>query len=176
MSLRVVDLKSTLSLRVARDADAAPIIRLVGEVLQEYGETICLSPGGAEADLQEIEQSYLNSGGCFWVLETPGNSKQAIVGTHAALLDPEDPGRCILKRLYLARQFRGSGNGDRLMQVAIDWAINQQCERIEFWSDTRFKRAHRFFARLGFVASGETRQMHDSHVPYQEYHFRMQLC
>ncbi len=175
MSLRVVDREGPLSLRVARDADSAKMIRLVGEVLQEYGETICLSPGGAEADLQEIERSYLDAGGCFWVLETHRNSNQAIVGTHAAVLDPRDSRKCILKRLYLSREFRGSGNGDRLMQAAIDWAIDQQCERIEFWSDTRFKRAHRFFARLGFIASGETRQMHDSHVPYQEYHFRMEL-
>jgi hypothetical protein len=43
--------------------------------------------------------------------------------------------------------------------------------RIEFWSDTRFTRAHAFFARLDFHRDGRIRSMDDGYMPYQEYFF-----
>ena len=57
----------------------------------------------------------------------------------------------------------------------MDWAIEQarqeEFKRIEFWSDTRFTRAHRFFERIGFQRDGRIREMSDGWIPYQEYFF-----
>lgn len=61
------------------------------------------------------------------------------------------------------------------MQVTIDWARDTGFERVEFWSDTRFERAHRFFEKFGFQKSGEVRDMTDSVVPYSEYFFFLEL-
>ncbi|MEZ5299833.1 MAG: hypothetical protein R3F11_04075 [Verrucomicrobiales bacterium] len=46
---------------------------------------------------------------------------------------------------------------------------------IQFWSDTRFTRAHRFFKRLGFEQGG-IREMHDGALPYQEHFFSMPIA
>ena len=78
---------------------------------------------------------------------------------------------CTFKRLYLDREFRGAGAGQELMQWNIDWVRQRGFERIEFWSDTRFDRAHRFFEKFGFEKSGEAREMNDSHQTYWEYPF-----
>ena len=163
-----------MKIRLANNLDSAGVIKLIDSVLGEYDDAVCLD--GAEADLIDIEQSF--SGGAFWVLEDESNG--AIVGTHAAMettpAAPQLSGSptrrvCVFKRLYLAKRFRGTQWGFRLMQNNIDWAKEQGMDRIEFWSDTRFERAHRFFERFGFQKSGDVRTMEDSHLTYQECFF-----
>ncbi len=169
-------------LRLATHHDQAAVIQLIDSVLQEYNDQICLE--GAESDLLDIEGQYFGRGGAFWVLSDPG-SQQAprqsqkndfrVIGCHAAIGNREQPEVCNFKRLYLAPAYRGGSGGQQLMQVAIDWARESGFTRIEFWSDTRFERAHRFFRKFGFQKSGQVRAMHDSHAPYQEYFFWLDL-
>lgn len=159
-------------IRLASTDDGPSVVELVRQVLAEYGETICLEEGGAEADLQTIDASYFGvnqfgKSGAFWVLA----ADRRVIGTHAALPCSADPDVCVFKRLYLDSAYRGTESGQQLMQVTIDWAIEQRFKRIEFWSDVRFSRAHRFFAKFGFERTGETRTMSDSFIPYQELQF-----
>ena len=57
------------------------------------------------------------------------------------------------------------------MQVTIDWTKEAGFARVEFWSDTRFERAHRFFEKFGFERDGRIREMFDGVDPYQEYFY-----
>ena len=157
-------------IRAATFNDQPSIIGLITSVYVEYGEKICLE--GADADLTDIKNFYVQQGGQFWVL-VEGST---VIGTHAAL-PADSPEICRFRRLYLAKPQRGvSGWGARLMQVAIDWAREQSFRRIEFWSDVRFERAHQFFAKSGFRTDGNMRTMHDGHEPYHEYFFWMDLA
>ena len=61
------------------------------------------------------------------------------------------------------------------MDWAVDWSIKNKFHRVEFWSDVRFKRAHSFFEKYGFVKSGEIREMNDGALPYSEFFFYMNL-
>ena len=166
-------------LRLANIQDLNGISALIDSVLQEYGDHICLD--GAEADLRDISSNYFDRDGMFWVLvkqdAEPNRSdmKSPIIGCHAALANPNQKHVCNFKRLYLAKPFRGTQWGHRLMQIAIDWATESGFERIEFWSDTRFHRAHHFFKKFGFQLSGQSRVMHDSHQPYEEYFFYLNI-
>jgi putative acetyltransferase len=138
---------------------------LIDDVLNEYGDR--LSPDAADRDLLDIGSYYVATGGMFVVLEDTGR----IRGTHAAIPAPQQPGVCIFRRLYLESGLRGGPWGSRLMQWALDWARKQGMQRIEFWSDTRFARAHRFFARFGFQRDGRIRTVEDGWLPYQEYFY-----
>ena len=162
-----------LVLREAQEKDGPGIIALISSVLNEFGEEICLGAGGAECDLVSIQTSYFDHGNVFWVMEDLAERK--IVGTHAALVDQQDSACCILKRLYLHPDFRGTHCANALMQIAVDWAHQHRCCRVEFWSDTRFKRAHRFFEKFGFMPTGAIRTMNDSYAPYNERHYRLDL-
>jgi putative acetyltransferase len=115
----------------------------------------------------DIDGRYLAAGGAFVILDDGGT----ICGSHAVLPYADRPGVCTFRRLYLAPTLRGTGWGERLMQWAFDWARTAGLSRVEFWSDVRFVRAHRFFRRLGFVQSGEVREMHDGAMPYREFFF-----
>jgi putative acetyltransferase len=163
------------SIRLATQADTDGVVELIDGILKEYGDRICLTPGGSEADLLDFESGYRAKGGEFWVLESVKEGDSRIIGTHATRPDPNNGEVCTFKRLYLHSEFRGTNWGRDLMQVTIDWARNSDFKRVEFWSDTRFERAHRFFEKFGFQKSGEERHMTDSVVPYSEYFFFLEL-
>lgn len=165
-----------LEIRLATEADCEGIVELIDGVLIEYGDRICTTPGGAESDVLDIDAGYRSRGGEFWVLDSFEQGASRIVGTHATRPDPERPTEvCTFKRLYLHQSLRGTNWGHDLMQITIDWARERAFKRIEFWSDTRFERAHRFFEKFGFQRTGEARQMTDSVVPYAEYFFFLNL-
>lgn len=153
-------------LRPARAPDQPGVIRLIDSVYREYGDLLCLE--GADRDLLELSATY---GDDFVVLEQQGE----IVGTHAVRRIAERPGVCTFRRLYLAAPWRGTGWGERLMDWAVGRARELGCRRIEFWSDTKFERAHRFFRRLGFRQDGRRREMHDANLPYSEWFFYQDL-
>jgi GNAT superfamily N-acetyltransferase len=158
-----------LTLQIATQDDQPGIIQLIDQVYAEYADRVCLE--GAESDLLDLQTHYFAKGGAFVVLKYD----QQIVGTHAALPIETSPAICTFRRLYLQQRLRGSGHGARLMQWAIDWALDRRFDRIEFWSDTRFEHAHRFFHKFGFVTDHTVRQMDDGVTPYQEYLFTKEL-
>lgn len=165
-----------LKIRLATNDDCDGIVEVIDNVLKEYGDRICITPGGSEADVLDIDAGYRDYGGEFWVLEGVEDGQSRIVGTHATRPDKENSKEiCTFKRLYLRKDLRGTAWGRELMQVTIDWARESNFKRVEFWSDTRFERAHRFFEKFGFQKSGEVRHMTDSTVPYSEYFFFLDL-
>ena len=156
------------TIRRAYNSDSPRIISLIADVYREYGDEIYLE--GADKDLVDIEGYYRQVSGDFVILER----NDEIAGTHAVL--PLDLANRVItfRRLYLRQELRGSGCGKRLMKWAIDWSMREGYHSVEFWSDIRFQRAHRFFQQLGFT-KGDTRNMTDGAMPYSEYQFSMNL-
>lgn len=169
--------RGEISLQPATRAHQPAIIELIGSVYEEYGERICLED--ADQDLLDLESSYAAKGGAFVVLTETASStsgeNQSVVGCHAVLPLVDRPGRCTFRRLYVHPRLRGSGAGETLMNWAINAAEERGFHHVGFWSDTRFHRAHRFFARLKFQADGRTREMRDGFEPYREYYFEREL-
>src|SRR5689334_9488848 len=153
-------------LRPATDADVPGIVALIDGVYREYGDRIFLE--GADADLLKIDDYYRAPGGEFVVL---ADEAGAIYAAHAVQPIDKSQGLCTFRRLYMKAELRGGGWGARVMQWAIDWARDAGFRRVEFWSDTRFTRAHRFFRRLGFQHDGRVRHLDDGAMPYSEYFF-----
>ena len=156
-------------LRLAKQQDRQAIIRLIDQVLREYGDEICLT--GADHDLTDIDGHYQQVGGAFIVLDDEGT----IRGTHAVVPDGIHHDVCFLRRLYLEQGLRGDEWGIRLMDWTLEWAAAHGACRVELWSDTRFERAHAFFRRYGFRQDGRTREMHDGVEPYKERFFSKDL-
>ncbi|MDE0737246.1 MAG: GNAT family N-acetyltransferase [Pirellulaceae bacterium] len=162
-------MKPLLNFRAATADDQPGIINLINRVYEEYGDRICLEE--ADADLLDIQGFYLQQEGEFMVLE----QDNLILGTHALLPLADQPGCCTFRRLYLDKSLRGESWGEQMMRWALERAATRGFQRVEFWSDTRFERAHRFFQRLGFQPDGRLRQMTDGLIDYQEYFFSRPL-
>jgi putative acetyltransferase len=151
--------------------DSSALIALIDSVYREYGDRICLE--NYDADLLEVPKPYVDQGGMIVVAcERDGT----IAGVHAAIPLDKPANVFTFRRLYVAPQYRGKTPVPKmLMHWAIDYARSHGAERIEFWSDTRFERAHCFFQKFGFKTTGERRECDDSWEPYWEYFFFLDL-
>jgi putative acetyltransferase len=158
-----------MHLRPATSQDSDAIAALIADIYQENGEELC--PEGGDADLLDIEASYAGRGGAAVVLLDGGK----VAGCHATLPIDPDAGLITFRRLYLRRDLRGGSAGRELMQWALDWARDRGYRNVQFWSDTRFTRAHRFFERFGFRKTGRIRDMDDGSMPYSEFEFVLAL-
>ncbi len=153
-----------LVLRPFEPRDRDGIIALIDGIFREYGDRACIEK--CDADLGDVASHY--APGRFMVLT---DSADTVLGTAAIVEDNERPGVFWLKRLYLHPSLRGTGSGERLLRWAIDTARAIGCTRMEFWSDTRFKRGHAFYAKHGFIRTDVVRTVDDGWEPYDEYFF-----
>lgn len=143
------------------------MIALIDGIYREYSDRVHLQK--SEADLMDIPANF--APGYFMVLEDTGEVRATV----AISPDPERPGVCFLKRLYLDSRLRGTGAGARLLEWFFETAHGLGMTRTELWSDVRFERAHAFYRKHGFRNDGEMREMDDSWQPYREYFFSREL-
>ena len=91
-----------------RDRDfAAEVIR---SVLSEYG--LGWEPDGADKDVLQVKENYLDNGGEFWVIEYQDN----IVGTSAFYPIQRGENAVEIRKMYLLPKARGFGLGKYLLQ------------------------------------------------------------
>jgi putative acetyltransferase len=154
----------------AQNSDKDRVVALIESCYQEHGDQITLN--GDDSDLLNLEGNYHGRAGQFIIVE---DQQQTIVGCHAVVPLEQKPHSCTFRRLYLQRSLRGTGLGHALMQWALEWAHTQGFKRVEFWSDTRFERAHNFFLKSGFLTENTTRKMDDGIQPYSEFFFWINL-
>jgi putative acetyltransferase len=151
--------------RFAPDHGAAAI-HVIRTVFVEYGMTFDLD--GFDDDLRDVNAHYRGHAGEFWVLVHEGR----VVGTIAVV--PADASSCELKRLYLLREYRGSGHGRRLIEHVVSWASDRGYRTMVAWSDVRLDTAHRVYRRLGFEPIGE--RSCDDIDKSREHGFRLRLA
>jgi putative acetyltransferase len=153
-------------IRSATKKDREKIIALIDQIFREYDDRVFLE--GAEKDLTALPDIYHDAGGDFWVYEIDNE----IIGTMAVV--PRENNSAELKRFYLAANYRGSGIADKMLQHVINWCKNNHVQKLCFWSDTRFIRAHRFYSKRGFIKGG-MRHMTDGLTPYNEVYYEKKL-
>lgn len=138
-------LASAVWIRPFREEDAGAVRSIVERVLGEFD--LDLDPDGVDADLEDIERAYRTRGGEFWVVE---DGRGGVVGTCGVWIDPEDPRRCEIRKMYLEPRLRGLGMGRRLLAGAIDHARRAGCETIELETNRAMKAATSLYESHGF--------------------------
>jgi GNAT superfamily N-acetyltransferase len=68
--------------------------------------------------------------------------------------------RSLIEAVRVRSDRRGEGLGGRLMSWAIERARERGCGLVQLTTDKTRADAHRFYARLGFVASHEGMKLH----------------
>jgi len=131
-------------LRQATNADAESIRALVFAVLEEYG--LEPDPNATDADLDDIEQSYLAPGGTFRVLE---DKDDAVIGAYGLFRIDSDT--CELRKMYLRRDQRGRGYGRRLLDDALARAKALGFARVTLETASVLREAIALYERYGFI-------------------------
>ena len=107
----------SFSVREATNVDCAAIWALISGVLKEYA--FAPDRTTTDRDLTDIEASYTNAGGVFFVLL----DASSIIGTVA--LCRESDACCELCRMYLAANYRRRGLGRLLFDTATKEAVRR---------------------------------------------------
>lgn len=154
-------------IRSATDDDAPQVIALIAACFADYPGCVMDLPG-LDADLPHIASNIRQQDGEFWVV-TLGERLVGCAG-YAPAADHEIE----LKRMYVARDMRRRGIAAQLLERVLAAAAQRRAAGIVLWSDTRFREAHRFYSRHGFVQTGRTRDLNDPSNT-TEYEFRLRL-
>ena len=131
-------------LRCANNHDCPGIAQLVFAVLREY--SLKPAPESTDADLKDIERSYIKSGGAFLVLEAKDGS---IVGAYG--LYRIDRATCELRKMYLQKSFRGRGLGKLLMEDALANARRMGFKKVTLETASVLTEAISLYKSYGFV-------------------------
>ncbi len=131
-------------LRPADNKDCEKIADLVFSILKEYN--LKPDPVATDADIKDIEQSYFERGGTFYVLEEKDGS---IIGAYG--LYPVDRQTCELRKMYLHNSYRGKGLGKLLLEDALSKARQIGFKKMTLETASVLKEAISLYKSYGFV-------------------------
>jgi putative acetyltransferase len=145
--MTAIRLPNPFVLRAATNADQPAIWALISAVLAGYGITTSLA--STDRDLADIEASYSNKGGSFFVLL----DGLTVVGTVA--LKRESQSSCELCRMYLSPQYRRRGLGRTLLHHAVTEGKAQGYTEIHLKTAAVLVEAIRLYESIGFVRTAD---------------------
>jgi ribosomal protein S18 acetylase RimI-like enzyme len=137
--------------------DYERVIKLISDIIvNEFKFKLELE--SLDSDLLQVEKQYSKAnGGCFWVAErsSTGNNKNNfhdhIIGTIAIRNLKHLKSTCELKRMYVSKGFRRLGIGQRMLNIAIDFARKAGYSRIILDSSKNLDAARTLYLKAGFV-------------------------
>ncbi len=149
-----------VTVRAARQADAAAMVRYAVAIFAEGGLDLPVAPGEFQLTLAEEEAVVAEhaaapnavfllalgpEGEVLGMLNCHGSSRRAL--RHSCEMG-----------ISVAKEYRGQGIGRSLMQAMVDWARASGMKRIELKVYARNERAIRLYRSFGFQAEGRRRR------------------
>lgn len=135
---------SGAAVRRAAKADTIAARELVFAILGEYGFTP--EPNATDADLMDLEAGFLAEGGMFDVAVLPDGTLVGCCGMKIL-----GDGRLELRKMYVRRDMRGQGLGQRLLDRALSWARARSHPRVELETASVLKEAIALYRKAGFA-------------------------
>lgn len=131
------------NLREYRPGDEYEVFALVEYVLKQYG--LSVNPEETDADIKDIDKSYILSGGAFRVLEDNGR----IVGSYG--IYKIDDGVCELRKMYLQPEYKGRGLGKKMMEDAFLVTKSLGYSTMILETNSCLKEAVSLYKKYGFI-------------------------
>jgi GNAT superfamily N-acetyltransferase len=154
-------------IRAFRPEDKPGVVAVIKSVYDDYHYIVDFDH--FEADLVDIQSTYQDAGGEFWVAEDAG----VVAGSVGVL--PHEGDTCELKRLYVGKAYRRCGLATRLLATARGWAIANGYRRMVLWSDVLLTAAHGLYLKTGFRALPGTRAVDPTNPTSVERFFEINL-
>ena len=135
-------------------SDQAAVKQFIIDVWKEFGFNYHKE---YDRDLDDIQSFYMNLGGMFLILKQDKN----IIGTIAVIKKTDVIAE--LKRLYVAKNYRGNGYGSALVDKANMYCKECGFKKIILETNKKFIIAHELYQKHGFSLTHE-----DSRSYYME--------
>jgi GNAT superfamily N-acetyltransferase len=147
-------LSQDIKIRVFHRNDSERVIELISNIIvHEFN--FKLEFNALDADILAIEEIYNKSNaGCFWVAAgsiDDNTQRQKIVGTTAIRNLKQFESTCELKRMYVLKEFRRLGLGQKLLNIAIDFAKSIGYSRMVLDSSKTLYAARALYLKNSFV-------------------------
>lgn len=139
---------SEIIIRSATNDDCERVQTLVFGVLREYDLELDLD--GTDKDIADIETFYINRGGIFELLE---DAQGNLLGTCG--LYPLNNETVELRKMYFAKDFRGRGFGNKIMQRMIEKSRDLGFRKIYLETASVLKEATHLYEKFGFQPTEE---------------------
>jgi putative acetyltransferase len=143
-------------------SDRTAAANVINTVLTEYG--LGWEADGADRDVLEIEEYYIDAGGEFWVIE----HQNKIVGTGAYYPIKRGENAVEIRKMYLLPEIRGLGLGKYLLHQ-LELTIEKRGFK-QIWIETAsvLKEAVQLYENNGYIsATGvETKRCDRVYVKY----------
>lgn len=111
----------------------------------------------SDAGLAKYQAAFLKIDGDanndLFVVERDGRLIATAQVTWIPYLSRGGNERCHVEAVRVASDLRGLGIGAMLMQFIVDKARGRGCLMVQLTTDLTRENAHRFYARMGFVAT-----------------------
>jgi GNAT superfamily N-acetyltransferase len=153
-------LSQSIKIRVFHKSDSDKVKEFISDIIVNDFK-FKLEFDTLDYDILAIDETYNKSNrGCFWVAETIVNDdsnteekqqKQKLVGTTAVRNLKQFESTCELKRMYVLRDFRRLGLGQKLLDTAIGFAKSVGYSRIVLDSSKALYPAKALYLKSGFV-------------------------
>lgn len=150
---------SPITIRAARRADLPALVRLLADDdLGRERESISptLSPA-YEAAFTAIQRDPAHE---LVVVEDQGEVIGTLQLTVIPYLTYQGGMRALIEAVRVAAPYRSRGIGEQLIAWAVEHARQRGCHLVQLTTDKRRPAAHRFYDRLGFIASHEGMKLH----------------
>jgi len=139
-------------IREYKQQDSENVFKFISDILvKEFN--ITLEFNNLDSDLLDIKNHYnKDDDGCFWIVELKDNSQ--IIGTVAIRKLKEfasTSATAELKRMFLAKKYRGFGIGQQMLDTAIDFAKRTGYNRILLYSSNELKASRALYLKNGFM-------------------------
>jgi ribosomal protein S18 acetylase RimI-like enzyme len=145
-------LSKAFKIRAFHRNDSERVIRLISDIIvNEFNFKLDFNT--LDSDILDIEENYNKSdGGCFWVAESvdDNNRQQKIVGTTAVRNLKQFESTCELKRMYVLKEFRRLGLGQKLLDIAVGYAKNVGYSKMVLDSSSNLYAARALYLKKGF--------------------------
>ena len=130
--------------------DSNSVFNLILDIVdKEFNIKVDLN--GLDSDLVHLGEYYnRHNGGCLYVAEIEDNSNK-IIGTAAIRNLKQFHSTCELKRMFVSKQYRKLGIGQRLLDVTLDFARKVGYSKILLYSSSDLIAARNLYLKNGFV-------------------------
>lgn len=143
---------NNINIRKASVSDIAAVINLIAD--DQLGATREQVDGPVSLVYRTaFERIERQNGNDIYVAEIDGEIIGCMQLTFITGLSRKGLTRCQIEAVRISKTLRSQGIGKKMMVYAIDLAKTSGCGLVQLTTDNTREDAHRFYKKLGFVAS-----------------------
>jgi putative acetyltransferase len=153
---------NNVQIRLFRKSDSKKVLNLISDIIVNEFK-FRLEFNGLDSDLIGIEGHYKKSDGeCFWVVEETIDKQ--IISTTGIRNLKQYASTCELKRMYVVKEYRRLGIGQKLLDTAVDFAKRIGYSRILLDSSKYLEAARTLYLKNGFVDIARYNDNHRANI------------